>query len=321
MPAETFPTIPKVLASLALRLNTEVKNHSVEIPADQGSGYCTGYVFTEHLRLLILNYELKEDLILENPDVASPTPTILFKFQHVLVKTGLHSLKKRVPSVLIATSQLHTESVISIHSNTEVINIEVDAHYLKGLFTASEKSPILRSLLTNTQPLIFEELVHPPIQKIIDELVNQPISETFELFWARIKAEELICQLLIALEKREEKQVYALNSQDVEAIYRAKEHMLAHLDTPPVINELALAAHMSPTKLKRLFKQIFGNSIFSYYQEFRMKEAARLLQAEQRSVSEVGYALGFTNLSHFSKVFYEHIGTKPKQFSRIKPKE
>ena len=52
-----------------------------------------------------------------------------------------------------------------------------------------------------------------------------------------------------------------------------------------------------------------------------MKEAARLLQAEQRPVSEVGYALGFTNLSHFSKVFYEHIGTKPKQFSRIKSKE
>jgi len=78
---------------------------------------------------------------------------------------------------------------------------------------------------------------------------------------------------------------------------------------------LALLANMSPSKLKRLFKQIFGNSIFSYYQEFRMKEATRLLKEEKLSVSDVGYRLGFTNLSHFSRVFQEHIGMKPKQYS------
>jgi AraC-like DNA-binding protein len=92
--------------------------------------------------------------------------------------------------------------------------------------------------------------------------------------------------------------------------------MLKRLETPPVIEALSAYANMSPTKLKRLFKQIFGNSIFSYYQEFRMKEAARLLKEEKLSVSEVGSHLGFTNLSHFSKVFKEHIGMKPKQFSR-----
>jgi len=73
---------------------------------------------------------------------------------------------------------------------------------------------------------------------------------------------------------------------------------------------------MSPSKLKRLFKQIFGNSIFSYYQEFRIQEAARLLKEEKLSVSDAGYRLGFTNLSHFSRVFEEHIGIKPKQYSR-----
>jgi len=93
--------------------------------------------------------------------------------------------------------------------------------------------------------------------------------------------------------------------------------MLESLDKPPLIKELALAASMSPTKLKNLFKQIFGNSIFSYYQEFRMKEASRLLKEGALSVSEVGYKLGFSNLSHFSKVFFSHIGIKPKQYSKM----
>jgi len=34
-------------------------------------------------------------------------------------------------------------------------------------------------------------------------------------------------------------------------------------------------------------------------------------------VSDVGYQMGFTNLSHFSRVFEEHIGMKPKQYSRF----
>jgi AraC-like DNA-binding protein len=32
---------------------------------------------------------------------------------------------------------------------------------------------------------------------------------------------------------------------------------------------------------------------------------------------DANYRLGFTNLSHFSRVFKEHIGMKPKQYSRF----
>jgi AraC-like DNA-binding protein len=146
--------------------------------------------------------------------------------------------------------------------------------------------------------------------------MTESVGETFELLFLRIKAEELVCRLLMELEKRDGKHLCALNIQDIQAIYKVKEQILEHLETPPVIQALAVGANMSPSKLKRLFKQIFGNSIFSYYQGFRMKEAARLLKEEKLSVSDVGYGLGFTNLSHFSRVFKEHIGMKPKQYSR-----
>ena len=69
---------------------------------------------------------------------------------------------------------------------------------------------------------------------------------------------------------------------------------------------------MSSTKLKRLFSQIFGNSIFSYYQGLRMKEAAILLKEKKYSVSEVGYKLGFTNLGALFRIFKQHIGMNPK---------
>jgi len=46
-----------------------------------------------------------------------------------------------------------------------------------------------------------------------------------------------------------------------------------------------------------------------------MQEAARLLKEKRLAVSEVGYQLGFVNLSHFTKVFEEYIGMKPKKWS------
>jgi len=276
MEKDTQQTVPHALKKMALLLGTHVKNRRLDIPEKFGKGYCAGFVFNEHIRMFIFNYELKKDLVIENPDIDVPMRMILFKFQ----------------------------------------NIFPDATYLNGLFDMSEKSPVLQGLLQNTQPLLFEQLMFPSLQKIVDEIVNEPVDEAFELFFQRVKAEELICRLLMELEKRDEKHLYPLNSRDIQSLYAVKERMLEHLEIPPVIPELAAHANMSPSTLKRLFRQIFGNSIFSYYQEFRMKEAARLLKEDKLSVSDVGYQLGFTNLSHFSRVFKDHIGLKPKEYSR-----
>ena len=313
-------TVPNILIRLANLLGTELENRRLDIPERLGKGYCTGFVFNEHIRMFISNYELNEDIMVENPDVNVIGKLIFFKFQHIFPKTEslqAEASLKAMPSVLIATSRVNTEDVISIHTNTATINIEVNSDYLNGLFDFSEKSPILQSLLQNTQPLLFEQMIYPSLQKIVNEIITESVDETFKLFFLRIKAEELICRLLMELEKRDEQHLYSLNAHDIQTIYRVKEKILVHLGAPPIIKELSVFAGMSPTKLKRLFKQIFGNSIFSYYQEFRMKEAARLLQDEKLSVSEVGYQLGFSNLSHFSRVFQAHIGIKPKRYSLL----
>lgn len=312
-------TDPGILQQFAHLLGTEVKNGRLDIPETYGDGYCAGFVLNENMRMLISNYELNNDVLVPNPDINTAGRMIFFKFQNVFPKTqgslGTSHLLE-MPSVLVATSRINTDEMISIHSNKATINIEVDAVYLNNLFDTT-RSQLLQSLLQNTKPLLFEQVVYPSLQKIVDEIIAEPAGKTFKLFFLRVKAEELICRLLMELEKREERHLYPLNSNDIKTIYKVRERMLEHLDVPPVIHNLALFAGMSPTKLKRLFRQVFGNSIFSYYQQRRMEEAARLLREEKMPVSAVGYQLGFTNLSHFSSLFKEHLGMKPKQYSKI----
>ncbi|AJW62909.1 Regulatory protein PchR [Elizabethkingia miricola] len=299
-------TVPKVIKLFSNLLGVE--NRKLEIPARFGKGYCRGFVFNEHIRMIISNYGLYEDLVIENPDIDTTRKMIFFKFQNVFSKSG-------IPSVMIGTSRLNTDDVISIHSNTATINIEIDAHYLNSLFYTYEQSPILKGLLQNAQPYLFEQVLYPSLLEIVNDIISENADEVFELFFLRVKAEELICRLLIELNKRDEKRLHALNVHDIEAIYKIRALIIGDLGVPPVISELSVHAGMSSTKLKRLFSQIFGNSIFSYYQGLRMKEAAILLKEKKYSVSEVGYKLGFTNLGHFSRIFKQHIGMNPKQYS------
>lgn len=302
---------PPVFAQLARLWGVKVRKGRIDIPAAYGSGYCAGCVFNENIRMLILHYKLNQETTIGNPEVNTPGKTILFKFQHI----DAGPLSTQSPSVLIATSRFNTDAVISIQENTFSVNIEVNSAYLEELFTLSKKSPVLQSLAENAQPLLFEQVITPGIQKILQEIISETITDNFKWVFRKIKAEELICMLLMKLEERQEKQLYPLKGKDVQVIYDVKERMLAHLDEPPVTGDLARAANMSPTKLRTLFRQIFGDSIFGLYQQYRMQEAARLLKEGQRSVSEVGYQLGFSNLSHFSRVFEAHIGMKPKRFS------
>ena len=301
-------TVPKIIELFANLLGTEIENRKLEIPDRFGKGYCRGFVFNKHIRMIISNYELYEDLTIENPDIDTAGKMIFFKFRNVFSQSG-------IPSVMIGTSRLNTDDVISIHSNTATINIEIDAHYLNSLFYSYEKSPILKGLLQNAQPYLFEQVLYSSLQEIVNDIISENTEEVFELFFLRVKAEELICRLLMDLGKRDEKQLYALNFHDIEAIYRIKALIIEDLGVPPVISELSVIAGMSPTKLKRLFSQIFGNSIFSYYQDLRMKEAAALLKEKKYLVSEVGYKLGFTNLGHFSRIFKQHIGMSPKKYA------
>lgn len=304
---------PEVLRDFARALNAPIRRGRVDIPQKFGSGYCMGITFNPYIRMLLLNYSLKKDIVLTNTDRDINSQLILFKFQDVLPDTVRKSPCS--PSVLIATRDVRPDVTMPIHTHIATINIEIDAAYLAGILVRENQSFVVSSLLKNAEPLFFEQTVFPSIMQIVQEILNEPVTEPFRLFFLRIKAEELVCRLLNELEKRRDKQLRPVNQKDVQALYATRDFILAHLETPPTLSGLATSANMSTSKLKTLFRQIFGKSIYSYYQHFRMQEAARLLAAGDLSVSEVGYRLGFSNLSHFTRVFEEHIGLKPKQFS------
>lgn len=80
---------------------------------------------------------------------------------------------------------------------------------------------------------------------------------------------------------------------------------------PPSIAKLARMAAMSPSKLKNVFKDMYGIPLYQYFQKHRMNKAKAMLLSRRYSVREVGMELGYSNLSNFAKAFKKSFDQLP----------
>ncbi|GAB3891846.1 AraC family transcriptional regulator [Larkinella knui] len=307
-----------VLDKLAEILGTTCDNGYLQVPETRGRGYLHGFVLSDALGLMIRDCEFNDDLLIKRNFNLNPHERILMTFNNVLPSgdqgPGPANIRT-IPSVQIGKGNLNLEMFYPSHTNFKSILVAIKASGLKSLLGLQSVNAVLQTILESDQPTLFEEIISPKIQQVALEITENDLPEAFHPFFYRIKAEELICLTFAALLKRQDTSIQVLHEADAEAIYRIRDQILAELATPPVLDDLAKDAGMSKSKLKRLFKQIFGESIFNYYQRFRMSAAARLLKEHKLTVSEVGYEMGFSNLSHFTRTFEAHIGMKPKKFS------
>jgi len=71
---------------------------------------------------------------------------------------------------------------------------------------------------------------------------------------------------------------------------------------------------MSPRNFSRRFKKATGDSPSQYLQRVRIEAAKELLRDTDISVAEVGYQVGFSDLSYFSRIFNRHEGCLPHSY-------
>lgn len=105
-----------------------------------------------------------------------------------------------------------------------------------------------------------------------------------------------------------------LSRTDQEALFLARDILLSRLINPPSILELSRLIHMNDCKLKRTFKCFFGKTVYSFIREKRLEKAFHLITDRHYSVSQSAYAVGYTNISHFSTAFRKQFGVNPSVY-------
>lgn len=86
------------------------------------------------------------------------------------------------------------------------------------------------------------------------------------------------------------------------------------LRDPPRVRALAADAEVHPTHLTRRFKGAYGVTITGYLRRLRAREAARLIASPGGSLAGIAYRVGFSDQSHFCRVFKREMGLTPGRF-------
>lgn len=149
----------------------------------------------------------------------------------------------------------------------------------------------------------------------IEALLNHTYTDSFENIFINAQMQILMLYSLECMIGEKEEQLFDCkflsNEADREKIYKAREILLQHIGEPITIKALSRKVAINECYLKKGFKEIFGTTIFDFYQGQRMEHAKYLLKEKGLSVTEVSLMLGYSSISHFSTAFKKHTGIKP----------
>jgi AraC-like DNA-binding protein len=85
---------------------------------------------------------------------------------------------------------------------------------------------------------------------------------------------------------------------------------------PILLEEAAAVANLSREAFCRFFKERTRKTFTAFLNELRISNACQLLMKEEATVASVAFTVGFSNLSHFNRVFKTVMGCSPKVYRR-----
>ncbi|MES2892115.1 MAG: AraC family transcriptional regulator [Bacteroidota bacterium] len=200
--------------------------------------------------------------------------------------------------------------------SVDVLSFSFKPSYLIPFVKGKKQMNISDEVLAFTHTSSFSKLL--PLcgktRKTIEALLNHNYTDTLENIFINAQTQILLLYSMDCMLGDKEEVFtckFLANAEDREKITKAREVLLQHIGEPLTIKELSRKVAINECYLKKGFKELFGTTIFDFYQGQRMEHAKYLLYDKGLSVTEVSLLLGYSSISHFSTAFKKHTGIKP----------
>lgn len=200
----------------------------------------------------------------------------------------------------------------------DVLSFSFSPSYLQQ-FVKANKTPETLSdeVISFTHPTSFSKML--PLcgktRMAIEALLNHTYTDTPANIFVNAQMQILLLYSMDCMLGEKEEQTFTCkflaNEDDRNKIIKAREILLEHIGEPITIKALSRKVAINECYLKKGFKEIFGTTIFDFYQSQRMEHAKYLLYEKGLSVTEVSHLLGYSSISHFSTAFKKQTGIKP----------
>lgn len=218
-------------------------------------------------------------------------------------------------SILLYNPQRVLPINLEIQPKTTLISLLISIEKFHSLFSKeSGYIPFLSDENSNKKYYDDTE-IKTSVSLVLQQIINSNSNSSIRDLYIKGKAYEL---LSLHFQKEEntngEYCPFLVDEQNVLKIRKAKEIIISRMSEPPSLQELSNEIGLNLKKLKEGFKQIYGDTVYSFLFDYKMESARKLLESNQFNVNEVGLQVGYSTASHFIAAFKKKFGTTPKKY-------
>lgn len=89
------------------------------------------------------------------------------------------------------------------------------------------------------------------------------------------------------------------------------------IDSNVTLTQISKSLHINPSYLSREFSKHFNSLSFGeYIRKLRIEKAIDLMGQNSYSLTEIAYLTGFSDQSHFTRIFKKHTGQNPSAYKK-----
>lgn len=273
--------------------------------------------FLDGVRIFFVNHNIKKERIYRSPG-KYPSIQMLFVLEGTNVAmshcTGeTYRLKGNQHNLVYLP---HTDMDFKIEGNkARILGIQFNETFFRNLVAEDSRilsvfwEKVLKKQETfNTYGRILT--ITPRIKMILSEIMNTDRKGYIKkLFLESSMLELFMCQV-------EQAEFYSNNpnkisKSDRDKLYTVKEFLESNILAEFTLREISLKVGLNEFKLKKGFKELFGKTVFGYFNELRMGYAKDLILLDKKNVSEVADILRYSEPHHFTKAFKKKFGILP----------
>jgi AraC-like DNA-binding protein len=231
--------------------------------------------------------------------------------------------ESRCGDTYLFSPQLSESMLVPALGPVRILDVFVqpaDLALFAGDLRAGTASGPLESLAgLRSGPAVHRSRVTPEMRAIIDRIEGCPFHGSLKRVYLEGKVLELLALRLAQLAGAElPRSTRVFSWRHLERLHEARAIVAGKMECPPSLRDLSREVAMSPTVLKRGFREVFGETVFEHLRNLRLRRASEMLARRGTSVKEAAFAVGYASLSHFAKAFREQYGSSPRAWARTR---
>lgn len=218
-------------------------------------------------------------------------------------------------SLLLYNPQRDLPIHLELNPNSWLVSILISIKKFHSLFSQEADYITFLSDDNKDKKYYKDGKISPSMAIVLTQLIHYNLNSSIKNLYFKGKAYELLSLYFNRSEDANIEQCpFLVDETNVIKIRKAKDIIISRMSEPPSLQELSEEIGLNLKKLKEGFKQIYGDSVYSFLFDYKMEVARKLLETGEHNVNEVGLKVGYSASSHFIAAFKKKYGTTPKKY-------